>query len=233
MKTLITRSNPSGTALSVLIKNQDFVFGDFYSTFPSSNSSALAHEILKFCLDENIEQIFPSSLIELHTLAGAKVLFEEFGIELIISESFKVENFAFPDAQVDSFTALSSELLALGYPNQKLAIGRADFSGNILEIDDNVKNFQQVWMQLQSISFIQLGKLFNQQEFEALSIFKIEDSVQQNYVLIQNQNLQFFKPLAQDVIHQIEQIVKRKKLKGFFEFDYNNQKILRFKNAAI
>lgn len=233
MKTLITRSSTQGMALAFLLRNQEVVFGDFSEQFPTQNSSSLAHEILKFCLDENIEQVFPITLNELEALAEAQILFEEFGVELIISKNYKEENFQFADVQVDSFTTLSSELLALGYPNQKLAIGRADFSGNILEIDDKVKNFHQVWTQLQSISFIQLGKLFNQQEFKSIAIFKLEESLQQNYVLVQNQEFLFFKPFPQDLIHQLKKLTEGKELNGFYELHYISNHILRFKNIAF
>ncbi|MBD3749712.1 MAG: hypothetical protein IE931_09460 [Sphingobacteriales bacterium] len=233
MKTLITRSSTPGMALAFLLRNQEVVFGDFFEQFPTKNSSSLAHEILKFCLDENIEQVFPSTLNELDALAEARVLFEEFGVELMISKHHKEENFQLSDAQADSFNSLSSELLALGYPNQKLAIGKADFSGNILAIEDEIKNFHQVWTRLNSVSFIQLGKLFNQQEFEALSIFKIEDHIQQNYVLVQNQEFLFFKPLPQDLIHQLKKLTEWKELNGFYELNYTSNHILRFKNIAF
>lgn len=233
MKTLITRSSLQGVALAFLLQNHEVVFGDFFEQFPIKKSSALAHEILKFCLDVNIEQVFPSTLIELEALAEARVLFEEFGVKLVISNQYKEENFQFSTARVDSFTALSAELLALGYPNQKLAIGRNDFVGNILEIDDELKDFHQVWTQLNSLSFIQLGKLFNQQEFESLVIFKLDENLQQNYVLIQNHEFTFFKRLSQDLIHHLKKITEGKKLNGFYEFTHTSKHILRFKNSAI
>lgn len=233
MKTLITRSTYQGMALAILLRNQEVVFGDFYTQFPSVNSSSLAHEILRFCLDKHIKQIFPSTVFELDALAEARVLFDEFGIELIISNHYKEENIQFSAAQVDSFAALSSELLALGYPKQKLAIGRSDFLGNIIEINDELKHFQQVWTQLNSISFIQLGKLLNQQEFRSIAIFKLDESVQHNYVFIQHQEFQFFKPLSQDLIHHLKKMVEGKELRGFYEFNYSAKQILRLKNTAI
>src|SRR5690606_12983397 len=51
-----------------------------YWAIPSPSKSSFAHEILKLCLDHNINIMVPFRKEELMPMAESKLLFEEYGI---------------------------------------------------------------------------------------------------------------------------------------------------------
>jgi hypothetical protein len=57
-----------------------------FMQIPAGDSPSFAHQLLKMCLDNHIEMVFPLRLQELRPLAEAKVLFEEYGITLVVPE---------------------------------------------------------------------------------------------------------------------------------------------------
>lgn len=75
-----------------------FLKGEKYRAIPSSNKSAFVHEVLKLCLDLSIDTLIPLGANELLPLAKSSVLFEEYGITLLLptteelSTIQKVEN---------------------------------------------------------------------------------------------------------------------------------------------
>ena len=55
-----------------------------YFQIPTGVNSTYAHEILKVCLDQGVEKVLPLGPMELAPLAEAKVLFEEYGIHILV-----------------------------------------------------------------------------------------------------------------------------------------------------
>ncbi len=53
---------------------------------PEGSSSSFAHQLLKLCLDNHVDIVFPLRKDELQPLAEAKVLFSEYGIRLIVPD---------------------------------------------------------------------------------------------------------------------------------------------------
>lgn len=97
MKILIT-AGTTGFAHKLkrlLDKGNVFIFADqeempaFVSNYsfiriPAGGSFSFTHELLKCCLDEEIDYVFPLRKAEIKSLAEAAQLFEEYGIKVVI-----------------------------------------------------------------------------------------------------------------------------------------------------
>ncbi|TKB96051.1 hypothetical protein [Pedobacter cryophilus] len=231
MKVLITSAKQACSfELAYLLKDEEILFGENHypsPKFPSVNSPSLAHELLSFCLDFEIEQVYAVRAGELKSLLEAKILFAEFGIEIIGS------NFIYDDAdaQSESYANFSSKLLASGYPNQKLAIGQTNFNGDLIVINDEQKDFNWVWSKLNELSFTQLGKLFNQPNFEILSIYTLQENLQLINVLILNSQLRFTASLPSKIMETVKTKLHHE-ANGFYQVYLSGDKILRIKNVA-
>ena len=234
MKTLFTTSKTIPIhQLLKLFTNDELVFGDtFLQKFPSEKSISFAHELLSFCLDQNIQKIYATRAGELLPLMESKVLYAEFGIGIglpDLNQNFTINNFK---TQADSFTNLSTQLLSSGYPNQNLSIGKTDLNGDLIIIDDEVKDFYQVFTKVNSVSFLQLGKLFNQPNFEPLNIYQINEGVNEICVLIKDKETQFLNNLDSSLAVVIDLMLKQNNCAGFYQVYYSGHQILRLKNIA-
>lgn len=236
MKNLITSAFKSSSyELALLLNNSQIVFGD--SRFPSHHfppveSASLAHELLTFCLDHEIDRIFPVRTGELLALLDTKVLFSEFGMEIMIPEphqDFIYENNFYV---IHSFSELSSKLLSLGYPNHQFALGKASQQGDLIIIDDEQKDFNQIWHKIESISFVQIGKLFNQVNFEPLVLYPIKNGLKQIHVLFMDGKLKGLEILSQELNEIIQNLFKVNKAKGFYQVYLSGEKIIRIKNVG-
>lgn len=233
MKVLITSANhPQSYILAYLLNGNEILFGNKIDDFPKEDSISLAHELLKICLDLEIEVVFPLRMKEMIPLAESTILFDEFGIRLMVNQLEQpIFNHVFE--QAEDFSKLSSSLLKAGYPNRSLAIGKADVSGNLLLIDDTQKNFDQVWNKMESISFSQVGKLFNQQQFKPIVIYQLDGNLITVFVLNFNHEITFSAGLSSE--HQ--QLIKSKFIsenqEGFYRVDVSGNKILRIKNVSL
>lgn len=58
-----------------------------FINIPGGNSASYAHQLLKICLDNQIEFILPLRLVELRPLSEAKILFEEYGIKVVVPDT--------------------------------------------------------------------------------------------------------------------------------------------------
>ena len=234
MKTLFTTSKTIPVhQLLKLFTNDELVFGDtFLQKFPSEKSISFAHELLSFCLDQNIQKIYATRAGELLPLMESKVLYAEFGIEIELpdlNQRFTINNFK---TQADSFTNLSTQLLFSGYPNQKLAIGNANLNGDFIIIDDEIKDFFQVFTKVKAVSFLQLGKLFNQPNFEPLNIYQINEGINQICVLFKDKETQFLNNVDPNLALVIDLMFKQNNCAGFYQVYYSGHQILRLKNIA-
>jgi hypothetical protein len=234
LKTLFTTSSTiNNHQLLKLFDQDEIVFGElFQNKFPSEKSISFAHELLSFCLDLNIQKVYATRAGELLPLSEAKVLFAEFGIDIELpdlNQIFSINNFLH---EAHSFASLSSQLLSAGYPNQKLALGKADLKGDLLIIDDEVKDFKQVWSKLKSISFTQIGKLFNQPDFDLLNIYQLAEKLNEVNVLFKNGQTHFFDTVDPSLALVIDLMLKQNNCLGFYQIYYSGHQILRLKNIA-
>lgn len=55
-----------------------------YKSIPAADKSSYVHEVLKVCLDLGIDTLIPLGKDELAPLANSKLLFEEYGIALLL-----------------------------------------------------------------------------------------------------------------------------------------------------
>lgn len=234
MKTLFTTSkNIPVHQLLKFFNNDEIVFGDtFFDKFPSEKSISFAHELLSFCLDQNIQKVYAVRDGELLPLMESKILYAEFGIGIELpdlNQNFTVNNFK---TQANSFTNLSTQLLFSGYPNQKLAIGKANLNGDFIMLDDEINNFYQIFTKINAVSFLQLGKLFNQPNFEPLNIYQISEGLNQICVLFKDKETQFLNNVDPSLVVVIDLMLKQNNCAGFYQVYYSGHQILRLKNIA-
>ncbi len=233
MKVLITTSkHVASFQLFSLLKKDEVLFGDHFNDFPSADSNSVAHQILKFCLDHHIEKVFPLQLEELTQLAKSLVLFDEFGIEIMLGLA-DVGQVEASNKTVKSFSELSTSLIALGYPNQKIAIANADSRGGLIELDDSIRNSSQIWNQVKAINFTQLGKWFNQSNFQPVVLYPLQGDLNQYFVLIDGENMVSCNKLSEAVSETINSFVFNKNLKGFYHIAICNHQILRIVNTTL
>jgi hypothetical protein len=133
LKILIT-GGTSATALKLLkaFTEHQVVLAD-YGEVPAFSSAAyrmislgaknedtLAHTLLNYCLDENVEAILPLHHFEVEPVAKSAVLFKEFNIEVLLpnnenleqySKSNKTENWAVFNQGEPIFMTQSNETL--------------------------------------------------------------------------------------------------------------------------
>lgn len=234
MKVLITTSKHIASyQLASLLKNEELIFGDYFTDYPTDASNSIAHQILKFCLDHQVKKVFPLAFAEVEELKKSLVLFDEFGIEIMLSIKER-QDVAIADKQVNSFSELSTGLIALGYPNLKIAIGDKNGRGDLILIDDVVKDNSQIWNQVKSMNFTQIGKWFNQANFAAVSLYKLNDGeFSQAFVLIDGGGLRSVQNLPPSMVQMLQNTIATKNLKGFYHVAFAEEKIIRMVNATL
>lgn len=63
------------------------VLSERFRLIPNAKNPVYTHEILKVCLDLGVEYVLPIHTDEIHVLRETRVLFEEYGISLLIPAS--------------------------------------------------------------------------------------------------------------------------------------------------
>ena len=106
MKILIT-GGKSATALKVrrAFENEQVILAD-YGDVPSFSSSTyqlislgekneetIAHNLLNHCLDDAIDIIIPLNRFEIEPLAKAKILFDEFNVNVLLPDASKLTGY--------------------------------------------------------------------------------------------------------------------------------------------
>lgn len=105
MNVLITAANSAqAQQLKNILGLKDAILGDYHDIpdllintgkmvkTPSPKSTAFVHQMLAFCLDKQIDKIYPLRRAELLPLAEARQLFEEFDIILMIPTKDIIDN---------------------------------------------------------------------------------------------------------------------------------------------
>ncbi|HEX7366390.1 MAG TPA: hypothetical protein VF273_04800 [Pelobium sp.] len=232
MKILITTSKHIGSyQLASFFKHHHVLFGDYFTDYPTDPSNSTAHQILKFCLDHQIQKVFPLAFSEVEELRKSLILFEEFGIEVMLSAD-EIQTYNYPDKQVNSFSELSAGLVSLGYPTNKIAIADAKGRGELLLIDDTVTHNSQIWNRISTLNFMQVGKWFNQANFSSTLLFKLDNAkLLQIFVLIDERGLSSVYNLSPPVLQAINDSAFLKK--GFYHLAFADLKLIRIVNATL
>jgi hypothetical protein len=226
LKILITTNQTKASlVLTYLLKEHELFFGTNYINFPKAESESLAHEILAFCLDHHITEIYPVRLAEVEALLKAAILFSEYDICI----NFHHLNHQNNDDTAFDFLEFSLKALKLGYPNQQVAIGLANQTGKIFIIKDEVKDFNQLWFEMNSLSFLQVGKLFNNNQFQSLGLFNIEDGLDVNYLLIRDNQMCFHRN-EESSFGIIPKEIYESLKNGFYTIYSSGSKLLRLSN---
>lgn len=244
---LITAANSAKSyQLAYLLKTDGVIFGDSASqtfTIPKENSSSYAHELLSICLDNQISEVYPLKAKEIKALAEAKVLFKEYDIQVHVPnllDQHKLNNindvgfgFAADYAVVTNYQELSSKLLSLGYPDKQFVLGRLDDEGAIFLLNDAQSNFNSIWSGLTELSFLQLGKLFNNKDFEPLKIYAVEEAMTTIDFLVKNGEVSYIQQPNTQAEELINAAIGHFKLSGFFEIIISGNTVLRIKSNCI
>ena len=59
---------------------------------PAANSTSFSHLLLAQCLDLNIEVVYPLKRFEILALAEARLLFDEYGVKVMVPDKLVAEN---------------------------------------------------------------------------------------------------------------------------------------------
>lgn len=243
---LITAGNHAKACfLSHLINNEtNLVFGDTHHTgfkLPDENSVSYSHELLSLCLSNNISHIIPLKEKEIVALAEAKILFEEYEIQVLIPDLNQSKNLSnimgnafVPFLAVNNLEDFTKNLLEMGYPGQPVAIGSLNGKGNLIKIDDSCTEKINVWNLPLESSFIQINKLLKGNQFEGVKIYSLEeDSIFNIDVFRMGEIISIYQQIDDELRKLIENIFSTEDLQGFYEVALNGNQIVRIKNQVI
>lgn len=91
---------------------------------PAGDSAVFTHELLKLCLDQQINVLLPLRAKELQPLAQARTLFDEYGIEVLVPGIEEIGGMAYSSNAAD-FELIRAEQ-ASGRPDRGLVSRSAD-----------------------------------------------------------------------------------------------------------
>lgn len=202
---------------------------------PLPTDNSFSHQFLKYCLTHNITRVYPLRMLEIQALSESEILFEEFGIELMLTQPAILQdvksNFNNNFIEVNNFTEYSAAVLKAGYPSKNVWFGKADFSGKLYQINDMQKNLQTLWKQESEISFLQAGKFLQQQPFIPIYVYEskplvlnvlfINDIIYYDTIANENQKLVLKKLLVEH------------NLKGYFELFMLDEELLHLKMFTV
>ena len=102
-----------------------------FSRIPTAAEASYAHQLLAFCLDHPVDYLLPLGWTEIQSLAEAKQLFEEYGIQVCCPDREDLEEVLLierPPAQVDICLLLHGEVLLGNSPGKNVLTGLYTFS---------------------------------------------------------------------------------------------------------
>ncbi len=244
-KILITAANNAlAYELAWLLKNQQIELADLDHQkykIPNSVSASFAHELLSFCLDNHIQTVFPLNFKEIEPLSKSKVLFGEFGINLMIPDletSVKLHenNFKSPEKTqyfaVENLAGFSKAVLQAGYPKEKVVFGRYDHFGDLKIIDDKV-SVNMFWENFEILDFLQCTSLFKRQPFARISIYPFTEKIK-IFKFLSLDGIVFYNQLITDnELNSIKKLIKELRIDGFFEITFMGDLVVRCKPATV
>ncbi len=244
-KILITgASNPIAYQLAWHLKSNDIHFCDtqnHINIIPSAASNSFAHQFLNHCLNQQIQVVFALKADEQKALNQSKILFDEFGIDLIFLDTNQLANLndsSFFDINIKNlqpitnFESFSTSLLNEGYPNKNVWFGRADGVGNIYLINDNTPAANFLWLNSISLSFTQVSKLVNQTPFVPLHIYPTKENILVCKVLLFNHQVFTHNILTNLQLEIINKLQNTFNLQGFLEMAFADDKLIQLKNVS-
>jgi len=222
----------------------NLIFGDKNNIafkIPDENSASFAHELLSLCLSNHISHVIPLKEKEVVALAEAKILFEEYEIQVLIPDlnQLKIlgdisEDEFVPFLTVKNLEDFSKSLLEMGYPNQSVAIGSLNGKGNLIKIDDSCTEKVNIWDLPLKASFIQINKLLKSNQFDGIKIYRLEgDSIFNIDVFSEGESIYSYQQIGYELRKLIGNIFKKEKLYGFYEVTINGNQIVRIKNQVV
>ncbi|HEX8378387.1 MAG TPA: hypothetical protein VF602_11275 [Pedobacter sp.] len=75
------------------------VEGKSFIKIPASNSASFSHLLLAQCLDLNIKVVYPLKRFEILALAEARLLFDEYGVKVMVPDKLVAENLLLPNVE--------------------------------------------------------------------------------------------------------------------------------------
>ncbi|TAF45786.1 MAG: hypothetical protein EAZ51_02615 [Sphingobacteriales bacterium] len=239
-KILITAANNAlAYQLAWHFKNHDIHFCDtqtHVNIVPAPSENAYAHQFLKYCLQHNIDWVFPLQLQEVVALAECEILFTEFGINLMITQPIMVDNvtsFIHSNTiiKASNFKEFSAAVLTLGYPNKSVYFGKADLSGQLYHINDALANPNILWNEEGILSFLQCSRLLQQANFVPLYIYRHKPK--QVKALCVNANIFYDNKIDEILNLQFKKLQAQHNLKGFFKLMVLNGQLLSIKTLTV
>ncbi len=244
-KILITGANHSlAYQLAWHLKNTDIYFCDtqnHINLIPSATSNSFAHQFLNYCLNLQIQVVFVLKADEQQALNQSKILFNEFGIDLLFLDTNQLSNVnasSFFDVSIKNlqpitnFESFSTSVLNAGYPNKNVWFGRADGLGNIYQINDNVPSAIFLWVKSTSLSFTQASKLVNHTPFVPLHIYPAKENILVCKVLLFNHQVFTHNILTYLQLEILNKVQNTFNLQGFLEFAFADDKLIQLKNVS-
>jgi len=202
---------------------------------PPPTDNSFSHQFLKYCLTHNITRVFPLRMLEIQALSESEILFEEFGIELMLTQPAILEDinskFNTNFIEVNNFTEFSAAVLKAGYPSKNVWFGKADFSGKLYQINDTQKKLQTLWKQESEISFLQASKFLQLQPFIPIYVYESKPLVLN--VLFINDTIYY-----DTIVNENQKLVLKKlhvehNLKGYFELFMLDEELLHLKMFTV
>jgi hypothetical protein len=243
-KVLITAaSNANAYQLAYHLPHHEILFADTEGQkiiIPEGNKSSFAHELLSLCLDLGVDLIFPLKASEQKALTEAKVLFEEYGISLALPNLIQTQKIhqlkhlhselSIPYETVVDFASFSKAILALGYPEKKIAISQYEGIGDLIIIKDDVKN--DLFNGLKMMTFTLASKILNQNPFTKINLYQVEGKLQVVRFIKLEEDFIYVNEVTKELKIIIKDLTKDISLFGFYELIACEGKILRLNLVA-
>lgn len=236
-------NNPLAYHLAWFFRDQEIHFCDnrnLLNIIPLHTSNSFSHQFLNYCLNHQIKIVFPLRAEEINALTESKILFEEFGIELMIPDLEilnVIQNSKFIDSsiiKINDFVQFSSQILKAGYPQKSVFFGRADLLGCLYEINDDFSAEELIWNDSNKrLSFTQTSKLINQQPFIPLNIYPDVSEINYVHILFINNEILTENYLSESRREIIQKIYEQFKIEGFYELAFADDRLLRIKPVSI
>ncbi|WP_036691877.1 hypothetical protein [Pedobacter glucosidilyticus] len=244
-KVLITAaSNANAYQLAYHLPHHEILFADTEGQkiiIPDGNKSSFAHELLSLCLDLDITLVFPLKLSEQKALAEAKVLFEEYGISLALPDLIQAQKIhqlkhlhselSIPYETVVDFASFSKAILALGYPEKKIAISQYEGIGDLIIIKDDVKN--DFFNGLKFMPFTLAAKVLNQNPFTKIHVYPLHGNMQAVRFIKLAEDFVCLNLISDELKELIQSLTTNLSLFGFYELFYCEDKIIRLNLVTV
>lgn len=229
----------------MLGQSREFVLADSKwqkNIIPNETSASYAHELLAFCLDKGIEEVIPLKELEIKALSEAKVLFAEYGINLLIPDLLQLKKMPGLSGQhftrkvtVKDFNEFSKSLLSFGYPDGYFCFGDSLGRGNLVLIDDSVKvDLAGGGAEVKALPFIGVSKWLVSYKLNNIDIYQTPvPEVVALDVFFDGVIFSVVQEIGEEALNVVREVLIENKLRGFYHLEISGGEILRVKPNAI